>query len=99
MKIIYESDMGLSKAKFREIGRIIAHWSLLEMLMGLTIGIMFGIDRKEGMRLTLEQSVNQLSRMLVNAAHDCNLPEPESGRLDSLVARIKMEHPRRRAND
>ena len=95
MKIIYESDIGLSKAKFREIGRIIAHWSLLEMLMGFAIGNMMGVDRKKGRGLTLEQSVNQLSRMLLDAARECDLPEPKSGHLVSLVARIKKEHPRR----
>jgi len=94
MKIIYESGMGLSDTKFREIGRIIAHWSLLEMLIGLAIGNMLGLDRKEGRRRTLEESVYQLTEMLVEAGHECKLSKPETDRMNSLIARIKKEHPR-----
>ena len=95
MKIIYESGMGLSDTKFREIGRIIAHWSLLEMLMGLAIGNMLGLDRKEGRRRTLEESVYKLSDMLVEAGRECKLSKRETDRMNSLIARIKKEHPRR----
>ena len=95
MKIIYESDMGLTKAKFREIGRIIAYWSLLEMLMGLAIGNMLGLARKEGRRRTLEKSVYKLTEMLVDASRKCKLSKPETDRMNLLIARIKKEHPRR----
>jgi len=95
MKIVYETGMGLSDTKFREIGQIIAHWSLLEMLMGLAIGNMLGLDRKKGRRRTLEKSVYKLSDMLVDAGRKHELSKRETDRMNSLIARIKKEHPRR----
>ena len=53
MVTIYQTDLGLSDAKFREIGRIIAYWSLLEFLMGAAVGILEGVDRKAGREIIL----------------------------------------------
>ncbi len=71
MATIYLTDMGLSDAKFREIGRIIAYWSLLEFLMGAAVGIMLGLDRKEGRRLTLNKPVGEVLKMLVEGDRQC----------------------------
>ena len=97
MATIYLTDMGLSDAKFREIGRIIAYWSLLEFLMGAAVGIMRGVDRKEGRRLTLNKRVGDLAKMLVKASRICKLSKQQSDRMDSLLNRIQNEAENRRA--
>jgi hypothetical protein len=97
MATIYLTDMGLSDAKFREIGRIIAYWSLLEFLMGAAVGIMRGVDRKEGRRLTLNKRVDDLTKMLVKASRVCKLSKQHSDRMDSLIDRIQNEAENRRA--
>ena len=87
--------MGLSDAKFREIGRIIAHWSLLEMLIGLAIGNLLGLDRKEGRRRTLQNPVEQLTKMLRKAGHKRKLSNQQMDSMDVLIDLIDKEHPRR----
>ncbi len=95
MATIYQTDMGLSDAKFREIGRIIAYWSLLEFLMGAAVGFMKGVDRKEGRRLTLNERVKGLIKMLRKAARVRKLSKHQTDRMDSLIERIEKEQPHR----
>ena len=97
MATIFLTDMGLSVAKFREIGRIIAYWSLLEFLMGAAVGIMQGVDRKEGRRLTLNKPVGEVVRMLVEGSQLCKLTKQQTDRMDSLIDRIQNEAENRRA--
>ena len=72
MVTIYQTDLGLSDAKFREIGRIVAYWSLLEFLMGAAVGILKGLDRKEGRRLTLNKPVEAIVKLIIEAAAKAN---------------------------
>jgi len=44
--IVFDTNADLSNAKFREIGRIVAHWSLLEYMMQLAIGRIVGTNIK-----------------------------------------------------
>ena len=91
MATIYQTDMGLSNAKFREIGRIIAYWSLLEFLMGAAVGFLKGVDRKEGRRLTLDERVKGLIKLLRKAARVRKLSKHQTERMDSLIERIEKE--------
>ena len=95
MVTIYQTDLGLSDAKFREIGRIVAYWSLLEFLMGTAVGILKGLDRKEGRRLTLNKPVEAIVKLIMEAARESKLPKPLTAQMNSLLERIKKEHPRR----
>ena len=95
MPKMHLTDMGLSRAKFREIGRIIAYWSLLEYLMGAAVGFLKGVDRNEGRRLTLDERVKKLIKMLRIAASSRKLSNLQTKRMNSLIDRIEKEQPRR----
>jgi hypothetical protein len=97
MATIYLTDMGLSDAKFREIGRIIAYWSLLEFLMGAAVGMMQGVDRKEGRRRTLYKGVSDLAKTLRKASRNCELTKRQTDCMESLINRIDNEAENRRA--
>ena len=97
MVTIYQTDLGLSDAKFREIGRIIAYWSLLEFLMGAAVGILEGVDRKAGREMTLMRPVDVLINKLRTAATGRGLSKRLTERMNRLIARIECEHENRRS--
>ena len=95
MPTMHLTDMGLSRAKFREIGRIIAYWSLLEYLMGAAVGFLKCVGREEGRRLTLKKKVSDLVKMLRKSARVRKLSKHQTDRMESLIARIEKEQLRR----
>ena len=92
MVTLFQTDLGLSEAKFREIGRIIAYWSLLEFLMGAAVGFLEGVDRKAGREMTLMRRVDVLINKLRTAATGRGLSKRLTERMNRLIARIESEH-------
>ena len=92
MATIYQTDLGLSKAKFREIGRIIAYWSLLEFLMGAAVGILKGVDRKVGRDITLMRPVDVLITKMESAASEDALRNHRTVCMNRLIVRIQDQH-------
>jgi hypothetical protein len=91
MAVIYETSLDLSEAKQRQIGRIIACWSLLEALMVIAIGNMRGLDRKKGRRYTAKFQYSGLVKQLKKSARKIDLPSTQREKMDRLIARMKIE--------
>ena len=88
---IFETDANVSRAKFREIGRIITHWSLLEHLVGMAIAKTIRTDVKTGRAVTGRLSINPRLDALQLVADIDNMPRVKRERMNKLIVKIKYE--------
>jgi hypothetical protein len=93
--IIFDTNAKLSDAKFREIGRIVAHWSLLEYMMQLAIGRIIGTNLKTARILSYRAGTDRLVERLKLVAEVHGLPKRSMDRLVRLLARIEKLKPHR----
>jgi hypothetical protein len=87
--IVFDTNAKLSNAKFREIGRSVAHWSLLEYQMQLAIGRIIGTNLKTARILNYRAGTERLMERLNLVAEVHGLPKPSIDRLVRLLARIE----------
>ena len=95
MAKVFETDARLSDAKFREIGKIIAHWSWLEFMVGEAIGEVGFIDKKIGRALTDRLSIYPMLDALQIVADVETMPRKDRDRMEGLIARIRNEYQHR----
>lgn len=94
---IFEPDAKISDAKLREIGRIIAHWSLLEHLVGSGIQKIAGLDKKSGRAITNRLNIRAKLDALALVADINNLAKRQRDQMNKLIEKIKNEQ--RHRND
>ncbi len=93
--LVFDTNADVSNAKFREIGRIVAHWSLLEYMMQLAIGRFVGTNIKTARILTDRVGTEGLLKKLELVVEVHELPKTKARRLQRLIARIRDEQEHR----
>jgi hypothetical protein len=93
--IVFDAKANLSDAKLRQIGRIVAHWSLLEYVMQLAIGRIVGTNIKTARILTDRAGTDGLLKKLALVAEVHSLPQAKVQRMQRLIKRIRREEKNR----
>ncbi len=86
----YISELKLSDKHYLAIGKIMAHWSMLEWSVRRAIAITLGLSPKEGRAITAELMIGSLLTMLRLVADLKPAVDPElHAELEPLLERIE----------